>query len=193
VTSSRADSKDPESRPSAERRRGLDLWIARVLPKLRAHVRLKTGPVLRSRESVSDIVQSALREACADREERAFANEASFRRYVYAVAARKIVSKSRRHRAEKRSPERELAFADREEARASAPSQSPSMHAERNEDLQRLARAFAELDETDQRILSMRRVFDVPVREIARELGMAESTVRWRLSVILANLASRMA
>ena len=167
-----------------------------MLPKLRAHVRLKTGPVLRSRESVSDIVQSALREACV-RGDRPFADEAGFRRYVYAVAARKIVSKSRRHSAEKRSPELERPLSDGVSAlvdpRASAPSRSPSMNAERNEDLERLARAFAELDEEDQRILSMRRVFDIPVRDIARDLGMAESTVRWRLSVILANLSSRLA
>ncbi len=52
--------------------------------------------------------------------------------------------------------------------------------------------AFCTLEPEDQQILSMRRIFDVPASEIAQQLGIAESTVRWRLGVIQAELASRL-
>ena len=74
----------------------------------------------------------------------------------------------------------------------SSPSHSPSRQAERVEDLERLEKAFAKLDEQDRQLLSMRRIFDIPVAQIAREIGMPESTVRWRLGVIMAELASEM-
>jgi RNA polymerase sigma factor (sigma-70 family) len=60
------------------------------------------------------------------------------------------------------------------------------------EDLERLQLAFDELDEEDRQILSMRRIFDIPTPEIAAELGLAESTVRWRLATIMAKMSSKM-
>ena len=69
---------------------------------------------------------------------------------------------------------------------------SPSRCAERSEDVDRLRESFAALDEDDRRILVMRRIFDVPTADIAREMRLAESTVRWRLSTIMTKLASEM-
>ena len=74
----------------------------------------------------------------------------------------------------------------------SSPSKSPSRHLIHEEDVERLRVAFCALEPEDQKILSMRRIFDVPAAQIAQELGIAESTVRWRLGVIQAELASRL-
>jgi RNA polymerase sigma-70 factor (ECF subfamily) len=65
------------------------------------------------------------------------------------------------------------------------------MHAERNDELDRLQAAFEALSDEDRQLLAMRKVFDMPTREIAAQLSIPESTVRWRLSMILADLASR--
>jgi DNA-directed RNA polymerase specialized sigma24 family protein len=40
--------------------------------------------------------------------------------------------------------------------------------------------------------LVLRRIFDVPPGVVAHELGIAESTVRWRTAQALAHLATRL-
>lgn len=174
----------------------LDLLVARHLTALRQYVRLRTGPALRSREPVSDIVQSTVRELIESADGFVYAGEMAFRRYLYTLATNKIISKNRYHQAERRSPEREESLSraiwDLPHVADSQVAPSPSRHAERSEDLERLQSAFARLDEQDRQILSMRRIFDIPTAEIAVELGLAESTVRWRLARILAQLADRL-
>ncbi len=174
----------------------MEVLVARHLAALRHYVRLQTGAFLRAREPVPDIVQSTVREFIESADGFVFSGDVAFRRYLYTLATNKIVSKNRYHKAKRRSPEREE-FVSRQlwdlpYAADSQLSPSPSRHAELNEDLERLKSAFASLDEEDRKILSMRRIFDIPTADIARELGMAESTVRWRLARILAQLAQRM-
>jgi RNA polymerase sigma factor (sigma-70 family) len=115
---------------------------------------------------------------------------------MYAVARNKIVSKQRYHAAANRESARVKQLSDSlwelpERDRGSIDG-SPSRCAEHREDIEQLRLAFDALDEQDRRILLMRRIFDIPTPDIARELGIAESTVRWRLSVILTKLASEM-
>ena len=69
---------------------------------------------------------------------------------------------------------------------------SPTQSAARREDLDRLAAAVASLEERDRQIFVMRKLYDVPAKTIAAELGIAESTVRGRLHAIVTELASRL-
>ena len=169
--------------------------LERYMRPLRTFVRLQAGPLLRAREPLSDVVQSTLREAWEARGTFEYTSEAAFRGFLYTVAAHKIISKNRYWAAQKRALENEDSQANLwqlPQSEGSSPSKSPSRHLIHEEEVERLREAFAELDAQDQQILSMRRVFDVPASEIAAQLGIAESTVRWRLGVIQTELASRL-
>jgi RNA polymerase sigma factor (sigma-70 family) len=169
--------------------------LERHMQPLRTFVRLQAGPLLRAREPLSDVVQSALREAWESRATFEYTGEAAFRGFLYTIAAHKIISKNRYWAAQKRALDNEEAKSRLWEvpmSEGSSPSKSPSRHLIHEEEVERLREAFCTLTPEDQQILSMRRIFDVPAVEIAKQLGIAESTVRWRLGVIQAELASRL-
>lgn len=166
------------------------------LASLRTYVQLRAGLQLRRHEPVSDVVQSAVREVWEEQSRFRYTDEPSFRAFLFRIATNKLLSKSRYWAAERRSPRAieplSDALWDLPQSEGSSPSKSPSRGAIQSEDVARLREAFAELSEEDQRILALRRVFDVPVSEIARELHLAESTVRWRLAMIQTQLADRL-
>jgi RNA polymerase sigma-70 factor, ECF subfamily len=174
----------------------LDDLLAQHLELLRYYVRLRAGPLLRSREPISDIVQSTLRELLHERATFQYSTEAAFRRWLYQVATHKIISKNRYHLAQMRDAAREEVLESRlwdvPQQGSSSPSASPSRHAAHVEDLEQLERAFDELDEEDRQIVAMKKVFDLPSNEIGKALDMPESTVRWRLARAMAKLASKL-
>jgi RNA polymerase sigma factor (sigma-70 family) len=192
------DARDADL-PRSTRRVTRSEWralIERHAPRLRTFVRLQAGPALRAREPVDDLVQSIVRELLTDGGEFEFDGESAFKSYMYTVARNKIVSKQRYHEAAMRRCDRAVPLSDAawdlpERDRGSLDG-SPSRCAERGEDIERLRASIAALDEEDRRILFMRRVFEIQTAEIARELGIAESTVRWRLSSVMTRLASEM-
>ena len=188
------DPTAPEGRSLT--RAELDALVEQHLDVLRYYVRLRAGPLVRARETIDDVVQSTVRELYEQREAVRYANEAAFRRYLYTVATHKIISKNRHHQALRRTPERETPLSDAlwdlPQPGGSRPSRSPSAHAEQSDELDRLRAAFDTLSEEDRQILAMRKVFDMPTREIAEQLSIPESTVRWKLALILAELANRM-
>ncbi len=169
--------------------------VERHLGVLRTYVRLRAGPRLRSRETIDDVVQSTVREIYEGRTALVYEGEAAFRGYLYTLVTHTIINKNRHHDALMRNPERERPMSDSlwdlPQPGGSRPSRSPSRHAEHKDELDQLQSAFDALDEGDRQLLAMRKVFEMPTREIATRLGMPESTVRWKLSVILSELASR--
>jgi RNA polymerase sigma factor (sigma-70 family) len=54
---------------------------------------------------------------------------------------------------------------------------TPDRHARAHQELARLARAFDRLPEKCRRVVWMRRVLDIPQREVAERLGLSERTV----------------
>ncbi|MBK7874259.1 MAG: sigma-70 family RNA polymerase sigma factor [Planctomycetes bacterium] len=172
----------------------LHALVERHLPVLRTFVRLNLGPVVRSKEAVSDIVQSAARELFETLDGFTFRGDDAFRGYLCQVAANKILEKKRYYLAQKRDAGREEAldaedYYELADVEGDSNPRSPQKIAMRREELARLQELFDALDERDRRILSMRRIFGIPATEIARELGIGESTVRWRLSEIMTKLA----
>jgi RNA polymerase sigma-70 factor (ECF subfamily) len=169
----------------------IDRLLETGLGPLHTHVRLSLGPFLRTRESVSDVVQSAMREVWKQRDRLAFESEGAFRAYMFQVATRKILEKHRYHEAQCRAANREVPGEPPSQLPGSAG--CPKEGVERAEDLELLQSAFDELDESDRTILSICKVLDVPVTEAARELGIAESTARYRLGSAMARLVAGMA
>lgn len=166
------------------------------LTSLRVYVHLRASADLQRREPISDVVQSTLREAWEEQEHYRHVDEASFRAFLFRVATNQLISKARYWQADKRKPQALHPLSDGlwelPQSAGSSPSKSPVGGAIRAEDITRLRAAFVRLDEQDQRLLALRRVFEVPVREVAKELGIAESTVRWRLAMIETELADQL-
>ena len=170
-----------------------DALLRRHLEPLRAFVRLRTGPSLRARESCSDLVQSACREALGELGGLECRDEGAFRAWLCAVALNKI-----RHRAEyfgaaRRSADhevpRDVEGGERALLDAYRPVFTPSHHAAAREEIERLERAFDRLGEDDREVILQARLLGRGHREIAGELGKSEAAVRKSLSRALARLA----
>jgi RNA polymerase sigma factor (sigma-70 family) len=173
-------------------RREFGLRIEQHIGLLRSYVHAKAGRVVKSREPLSDIVQSVVREACAARSPDPD-DDASFRSWLCTIAAHKIISKNRYYAAERRDAARETTASEGANQLKAREDASPSLLAERGEELDRLRRALDELDPVDREILILRRIFDVPTAEIAKRTSLAPSTVRGRLAGVMTELACRLA
>ncbi len=187
---------DPDDRETGRTLTRIELeeLLQRHLAPLRSYVRLRSSPALRRMEPPSDVLQSALREIVARADTFRFTTDAAFRRWILTIALHKIVSKTRYHGAARRSTGRAEDLASRlwqVPARdAGSHTGTPSRDAAHKEDLQRLQAALDRLDDEDREIVCLRRIFDVSTAEIAKMVGLAESTVRWRLAQAMTKLAS---
>lgn len=173
-------------------RERIGVLVERHHGMLRTYVRGRASPLVRSRESLSDIVQSTLRELCEDVGGLTFASEGAFLGWLYTVASHKIVSKHRYYSADRRTSRLEVTMPEDSREPSLDESLSPTRSAARREDLERLATALAQLEDRDRQIFVMRKLYDVPASAIAVELGIAESTVRGRLHAVMTELAARL-
>lgn len=164
--------------------------LERHLGLLRTHMRGHANAKLLRQEPVSDLVQSVVVEVLADAQGQSFQDEAAFRRWLWRVATNKILAKNRYWSAQRRDRGRVQELDDA--AQADDIELAPAAQAERAEDLERLSSALDSLDDELREVLVLRRIFDVPPSVVAQELGIAESTVRWRTAQALAHLATRL-
>jgi RNA polymerase sigma-70 factor (ECF subfamily) len=167
--------------------------LQRHLDALRAFVRLRSGPVIRARESCSDLVQSACREALAQLPETEFADEGPFRAWLCKVAMHKVLHRAEHQRAAKRDVAREVsaeAGPDGEGVLGAYGSFcTPSQDAMAREELERIEAAFDRLAEDDREVIVQARVLGRSHKEIAADLGKSEDAVRKTLSRARARLA----
>jgi RNA polymerase sigma factor (sigma-70 family) len=170
------------------------------MPALRTFVRLNAGPVLRSRETVSDIVQSAVVKLL-ERSDFTFRSEAQLLVYLYNAALTKIIDKQRYYERACRTGEQapdhiaaidERAVSDYNSLRGDGGRLSPSQIAAHKEDLERLQVAFDQLDDEQRSLISMRNVFDLPVEQIAANLGLTIAQTRLRMAKAMARLSAIM-
>jgi len=87
--------------PFAPRTEQFDRRLEENVALLRRYVRAKAGGAVRSREPVSDIVQSVFRSACEAPLD-AHEDDAAFQSWLCTIAANKIISKNRFYSAERR-------------------------------------------------------------------------------------------
>ncbi len=171
-----------------------DALLERFLPELRAFVARRAGPGLERRESTSDLVQSTCREVLQHLPRFRYDGEDGFRRWLFKTALRKIQDRHCYWQAERRRAERETTAEPlspsrsrgREGPRTSA---TPSRAAAASEELERVARALAELPESYREVIRLHQVEGLSHQEIAGRLGTSEAYARTLLSRGLARLA----
>ncbi len=175
-------------------RRAMDALIEHHLPGLRAFVRLRAGPLIRARESSSDLVQSVCREVLENAERFRHPGEAAFKRWLYTTALRKIVDRRDYYLAQKRDALREAPAADGDAAVLSCYESfaTPSRQAMVREELERVEAAFDVLPEEDREIVTLAHVLGMSRAEIGERLGKSEGAVRVQLFRALARLSKQL-
>lgn len=176
--------------------RALDELLASHLPGLRAFVRLRSGPLLRAKESASDLVQSVCLEVLQHLDRFRYRGEAGFRHWLYTTALREVLNRQKYYRAEKRDAAREVGpppdSAGSGDATLLAQYRSictPSREAMLREQIQIVERAFDELSEDHREVILLAHLVGLSRKEIALELGRSEGAVRNLLSRALSHLA----
>jgi RNA polymerase sigma-70 factor (ECF subfamily) len=179
-------------------RAAIDALLERHLPGLRAFVRLRAGEQVRAQESVSDLVQSVCREALEDVGSFRYQGEAAFKHWLFTLALRKIVDRSRRLRV--RPLERAVA-AGAAAGIVSGQSEllehyatfcTPSADAAIREEVERIERAFDALGEDDREVITLARLVGLRYAEIGERMGRSEEAVRKLLARALARLGRRL-
>ncbi|MFG0318618.1 MAG: RNA polymerase sigma factor [Planctomycetota bacterium JB042] len=170
----------------------LEELLARHLDPLRAFVRLKSGRLVRERESCSDLVQSICREVLVDISELDCEDESAFRSWLFSVAFNKILHRVEYLNAQKRDAAREVPLEGAPSAadvlRTYGTLATPSRHAEAAEEMARIEAAFDRLPEEDRALILEARLVGRSAREIAHDRGKSEEAVRKALSRARARL-----
>lgn len=175
---------DAGTRGADERRR-----LVEHVGALHAYVRLRLGGALRSREESLDIAQSVVREALAD-VDRFRGDDRQMRAWILVRAENKIRDRARFWARDRRSSGAEEGNVDDAAVHAAVGSLlTPSRVASGREELARLERAFAELDEDQRRVILLVRVAGLSHAEVAAQIGRTELATRSLLSRALARLS----
>jgi RNA polymerase sigma-70 factor (ECF subfamily) len=193
------DTLELSRRAAAGDRRAIDQLVELHLPGLRAFVRLRAGPLVRARESASDLVQSVCREVLEHGDRFRHASESAFRQWLYTTALRKIQHRREYWAAEKRNPghERPIAHGGPEDDRSGDAGllacyrtlSTPSRHAVAREGLERVERAFDALPEEYREVITLAKVVGLSRAEIAERTGKSEGAVRMLLHRALVELS----
>ena len=157
------------------------------LPKLRAFVRLRVGPVIRARETRSDIVQSVCREVLKDLARFEYQGEASFAKWLFGAALHKILERQRYHARQMRDVRREQPLED-DLLACYETITTPSQVAIRKEQLQLFEETFDKLPEHYREVLTLSKIVGLGHAEIAQEMGKEEAAVRMLLHRAMAKL-----
>jgi len=169
----------------------MEVLIARYLPGLLAYVRLRAGPLVKAKESASDIVQSVAREVIENFDRFQYRGEPGFKRWLYATALRKLCDRDKYYRAHKRDAAREQP-GELDEAILLQQYRSfytPSRQASAREELQRVEQAFEQLPESMQEVIVLAKIVGLSRGEIATQLGKTDVAVRAMLARALSRLS----
>lgn len=165
--------------------------LARFLPRLRAFVRLHLDSALRQRESCSDIVQSACREALDHAGGFRYEGEEQFRAWLFRAALHKILERRRHLLAQKRDARRETVLGDLDAQDVRMALQSPSQMAIAGELAAEMEAAFDRLPADYREVITLTRIVQLSHAETARQMGRTEGAVRMLLSrALLAYVAA---
>ena len=170
--------------------------LAEHLTRLRAFLRLRMGPVVRSKESTEDLVQSVCREALEGPDDFEYRGEASFRHWLFRRAEHKVQDRGRYYARRKRDAGLEVplvpAGGEAEMLRGLESVFTPSRDAAAREELERLERAFRDLPPDYQEVILLARVVGLSHAEIAERMGRTVSATWTLLSRALARLSTHL-
>lgn len=169
--------------------------LAPLQKPLRAYVRLRSSRALRAAESVSDVVQSVMRELLTDLDKMPIDGERGLYGWALLTARRKIIDKARSlpRRPGVAAPEQpSWSRFDREVADAYSCLPSPEAHAMAAETQLRVELALRALPERMQRIVVMAKMMDLTHEQCGRELGISAGASRILLLRALTRLAKEL-
>jgi len=169
--------------------------LERHVPRLRAYLRLKAGPLVRRRERTSDLVQSVCLELLGNIEQFEYRGEAAFRHWLYTAALRKVIAKDAYWRAQKREAGRDHVDGGQSEADVLLLAEyrrlsTPSQNALARDELERIESAFEHLSEEHREVILLARVAGLDRTQIGAAMGRSEGAIRVLLHRALARLAS---
>ena len=171
----------------------VEALLERFLPDVRAFVRLRAGPLLRARESHSDLVQSICREVLAHREQFRYPSETAFKQWLFTTALRKLQHRREYYLAQKRAVGAEVsprgAGAEAGLFERYRSFSTPSQHASVKEQVERVEAAFDRLNEEQREVITLAHVVGLSRGEIAERMGRSEGSVRVLLYRSLARLS----
>lgn len=181
----RAASRDPGA---------IEALLVRHLPQLQGWMRLRMGPVLRSRETPEDLVQSVAREALAELGEFEWRGEGAFRHWLYTRAQHKLQDRIKFFSAQKRDPRREHSTPEESRLLLSAYANlcTPSRDLQAAEALAAIESAFDDLPEDYKEAISLYRLCGLDYNEIAERMQRSEGAVRNLVYRGLSRLALRL-
>jgi len=181
-------------RPPGEREPDIEALLAEHLPGLRGFIRLRSGPMLRSLEETTDLVQSVCREILQHRDRFRFPDDDGFRRWLYTTALRKIGHRAKHYRAQKREAGRTISLEG-----AGAPAEellncysrvcTPSQVVQAREQVSRIELAFDRLPDDYREVITLARIAGLSHAEIAVRMERSEAAVRTLLYRALERLS----
>lgn len=177
--------------PSGDDRADLDAWFTANLPRILAFVERRLGGRVRTLETPSDIVQSAIREVLTQSVRSSTSPVVGLRWRVYRQAVRKIVDKHRYHQADKRVPAGGLRSGSRFSGLAS-PDTGPLGAVLKVENVDRLASALERLPEHYRNAVVWAYVDGLPHAEIGRRLGKSEDASKMLLMRAMVKLGEEL-
>ncbi len=145
------------------------------------------GPKLRAELAVEDIWQETLWQSWRDRDQHAWSNLAAWRAWLLTIAKNRIRDAARTAGRAKRGGDRStaplstLAGGDSISALLPPGSTTPSRVAGVHERARAMTEALATLDDDLQAVVRLRLFEEVPMREVAAQLGLPLSTAKARL------------
>jgi RNA polymerase sigma-70 factor (ECF subfamily) len=167
--------------------------LEEYLPRVRAFIRLRMGDGLRARESSSDLVQAVCVDLLHRQENFEYRGEAEFRSWLFQAALNKVRERQRFWLSDKRDVRRD--HVDRPSADTVRLSEvyktfgTPSRQMMVDEHMQRLERAFDQLPEHYQQVVTLARIVGLPHEQIARQIGKTVGATRQILGRALIQLA----
>lgn len=146
--------------------------LGRMLPGLRAFIRLRTGPEIRAQESCSDLVQSVCRELIEEWSVLDFPNDAALRSWLFTTALHKVRNRARHMHQQRRDVGREVRGSQGAELAAGyADLGTPSAAAMTVEQIEQLEAAFDRLPEDYREVITLARLAGLPLADVGERMG----------------------
>ena len=169
----------------------IDELLARMLPDLRAFVRLRAGNRILRRESEDDLVQSVCRECLQGLDGFEYRGMPEFRSWLFTRALHKIYDRNKFHGRERRDGAREQAIpTDPQYLTALGHMMTPSGVAMRSEDAALLEAAFEKLPDDYREVITLAKIIGLGHAEIGQQLGRSPEATRVLLHRAMARLGT---